>query len=537
LELADVVKSLRLHWRASVASVLLAVAVLALFIVTRNQVQPAKRYQVIVDLLVPAIDAKSGDRPGGVPASLLQGQARAALSTATKNAALDGAKVPAANRGAIAFVFSASATSTTITIGAIAPDPDTATAVATSFSNAYIATRAATVADALKSGASGAKSGLGKLQARVRAVKGEIFGADPALAAKLPNSAGPLLSSTANQNQQNTQTAANPLNQLPVLTPIGTVLLVVEYDELLTRIVEAETAYASDTTSALVPQSYAQTVEVGEPAQITKALSKSSKLPEEVILGLGLVLALAAPVLIDRLDHSIRTAKTAAVAFDSIVLTSIPPVSRKEQRELVLPGTPSDGAYRALAATSIATDRLPEAIVVTSPTGTVQDTVAANFAAALAGLGLRVVLVATEARQAWFLDASDPVETGLPFPQLLDLAHRGVLDGALPRALVKTRLDKLLVLPPPNEEDRDVRLDGLRPLLAALSTSDVDVTVIAGPAVLEDPNATILSWTTRSVLWAFETGDVTEAQAKEAASRVALAGASSFGIAMVNAKT
>ena len=156
---------------------------------------------------------------------------------------------------------------------------------------------------------------------------------------------------------------------------------------------------------------------MGEPAQITKALAKSSKLPEEVILGLGLVLALAAPVLMDRLDHSIRTAKTAAVAFDSIVLTSIPPASRKEQRELVLPGTPSDGAYRALAATSIATDRLPEAIVVTSPTGTVQDTVAANFAAALAGLGLRVALVATDARQAWFLDTCEAAESGLPFPQ------------------------------------------------------------------------------------------------------------------------
>jgi Mrp family chromosome partitioning ATPase len=166
----------------------------------------------------------------------------------------------------------------------------------------------------------------------------------------------------------------------------------------------------------------------------------------------------------------------------------------------------------------------------------VQDTVAANFAAALAGLGLRVALVATDARQAWFLEASDAAESGLSFPELLELADQGRLDGALPRGLVETRLDNLLVMPP-GAEDREVSLDGLGPLLEALATSGVDVTVIAGPALLLDPNATILAWITRSVLWTFETGEVTEAEAKEAASRLALAGAAPFGIAMVSGKT
>ena len=77
----------------------------------------------------------------------------------------------------------------------------------------------------------------------------------------------------------------------------------------------------------------------------------------------------------------------------------------------------------------------------------------------------------------------------------------------------------------PGAQGQDVSLDGLGPLLEALSSSGVDVTVIAGPALLEDPNATILAWITRSVLWAFETGEVTEGEAKEAASRLALAGA------------
>jgi Mrp family chromosome partitioning ATPase len=269
--------------------------------------------------------------------------------------------------------------------------------------------------------------------------------------------------------------------------------------------------------------------------QITPELP-SPVVPAAVFLAIALALALVVPILMDRVDHSIRTAKTAAIAFDSVVLTSIPAASRKVQRAMAAPGTPWDGAYRALAATSIATDRLPRAILVTSPTGMVQDTVAANFAAALAGLGLRVALIGTDARQRWFLDTSDAGEARLSFPELLEMAHQGRLDGALPRGLVPTRLDNLLVMPP-GESNREVSLDGLGPLLEALSTSGVDVTVIAGPALLEDPNATILAWITRSVLWAFESGELTEAEAKEAASRLALAGASSFGVAMVNAKT
>ena len=77
---------------------------------------------------------------------------------------------------------------------------------------------------------------------------------------------------------------------------------------------------------------------------------------------------------------------------------------------------------------------------------------------------------------------------------------------------------------------------GLRGELA-LSDADIDVTVIAGPALLEDPAATILAWSTRSVLWVVESGNVTETEAHEASNRLALAGASAFGVTLVEAKT
>ena len=62
------------------------------------------------------------------------------------------------------------------------------------------------------------------------------------------------------------------------------------------------------------------------------------------------------------------------------------------------------------------------------------------------------------------------------------------------------------------------------------------MTVVAGPSLLEDPNATIFAWTTRSVLWTVEAGRTTQAEAKEAAARLDLAGASAFGVVMVSAR-
>jgi Mrp family chromosome partitioning ATPase len=521
LELADVVKSLRLHWRVSVACVLLGIVGLALFLVTRNQVRPANRYRVEADVLVPAID-KQGKQPANVPVNLLQGnQNRVALSPATKKAALGASKLSKKDSGRISFFFHGAANDPTIKLGVVARDPKIATKVAVNFEDAYIATRRQTVANGLKGAARASASSLRVLTERLKVVRAELQKADPTILKGLPITPG---------------TSGKASAPLTFATPLPIVLLVVEHQELLARIFGAEKDYAKNATSSILASSFATPIEVGSAVQLTPPLP-SSKLPALAFLGVGLLLALVAPIVMDRLDHSIRSAKTASIAFDSIVMTSVPPGARKLFHSLAPPGTPQDGAYRALAATSIATDRLPAAIVVTSPTGTVQDTVAANFAAALAGLGLRVALIATDFRQSWFLDtASDPEASGVPFPDVLELAHRGNLDGMLPSSFVKTRLDKLMVLPP-GEEDREIRLDGLRPLLENLSTSDVDVTVIAGPAVLEDPNATILAWTTRSVLWAFETGEVTEAEAKEAASRVALAGATSFGIAMVNGKT
>ncbi len=307
-----------------------------------------------------------------------------------------------------------------------------------------------------------------------------------------------------------------------------------ERSELETRIAEARDTYADSSAETLVPQTFSQVVERPRPVLITAELPSDTQ-PIAVGVGIGILLALALPILMDRIDHSIRDARSANKAFDTPVLSAIPATTRPHQFELAQPGSSHDAAYRSLAATSIATDKLPRAIVVTSPVGEIQDSVAANFAAALAGLGLKVALVPTQDRHAWFLDLAEwQVPENLP--DVLALAQAGQLNGQVSESLIPTSTNNLWVLAAPSAGD-EALLEGMPSLLESLTNADIDVTVIAGPALLEDPSATILAWSTRSVLWVVESGTVTEQEAHEACNRLGLAGAEAFGVTLVEGKT
>ena len=165
--------------------------------------------------------------------------------------------------------------------------------------------------------------------------------------------------------------------------------------------------------------------------------------------------------------------------------------------------------------------------MVTSPADATQDAVAANFAAALAGLGLTVALVGTVPQQRWFLH-DDEDTGGLAFQRLA-----GSCFDLRPRLGRRDNIDNLYIVPP-SDEPHELLLDGLPPLLEALTTSGIDITVIAGPPLLDDPQATIIAWSTRHVLWAVELGQVDKSDAQLAADRLELAGVEPFGIALVN---
>jgi hypothetical protein len=177
--------------------------------------------------------------------------------------------------------------------------------------------------------------------------------------------------------------------------------------------------------------------------------------------------------------------------------------------------------------------------MVTTPTGDIHEEVAANFAAALAGLGLRVALVTTSPDQQWLLTPFNaPAAGATDLPEMLALAHAGRLNGQLQSRLpVSSAIPTLVAIPPGDDREMALPFDGLPPLLDALVRSGIDVAVIAGPALLDSADGTIVAWATRSVLWAVQAGELKEKDAALAAARVDLAGVEPFGVALVGEET
>jgi Mrp family chromosome partitioning ATPase len=529
VELADVITSFRRHWRAAVGSVVLVAVGLGLFLFLSDQTRPPERWRGAVQILVPSRD-QDGNLPEGVPPMLLQGQSAIALGPNVTDNALAGTGL---DQGDVSFDFETNERGDVYTLTVTAPTEEDAQAVADGYASAYVAARRALVARGSSGASQGAQLSLSVLQDRFNKVEAALRRLDPDLLARLPDSAQPANEpdGTRPTNEDaGTDEGATALD-LPASTPLEIQLLVYERQDLLQKIEAARRNYAQGMTGSIVPQSFAQTVERAVPEDITRE-PLSPLIPIGAAVGLAVLVALGVPVLLDRIDHSIRDSQAASTALAAPVLSTIPAVPASRKKTLARPGSPAGHAYRALATASVATDQLPRAIVVTAPTGQMQDTVAANFAAALADLGLRVVLVPTDGRQGWYAEAP---EGALTLPDFLALAYTGRLNGEVPHQLQPTPVENLRIVPH-SDTEADALIDGLPPLLRSLADGGVDVTVIAAPSILEDPAATILAWSTRSVLWVVETGEVTQQQANEAAAKLEMAGASPFGVAVVDRK-
>jgi Mrp family chromosome partitioning ATPase len=523
VQLADVMISLRRHWRAAIASVVLVAIGLGVFLFLRDQTRPPDRWEASVQILVPARDDK-GNLPEGVPPMLLQGQTAIALGDGVTSDALSAAGIPDDAHDDMTFDFGSNERGDISVLTVTAPTEEQAQSLANSYATAYIAARRDVVAEGSRGSSQGAQISLSRLQERFNEVETELGRLDPELLATLPDAVEPAEGDTASATEDEP-----PAVDVPASTPLEIALLVSEREELLRRIAAARQTYARGSNDALVPQPFATIVERVAPENVTPA-PPTPLIPIGVAVGLAALLALAVPVLLDRVDHSIRDSHAAGTALAAPVLSTIPAPPSSHRETLARPGSPGGHAYRTLATASVATDQLPRAIVVTAPVGRMQDTVAANFAAALADLGLRVVLVPTHSRQSWYADAPEGV---LTLPDFLALAHTDRLNGEVPHQLQPTPVDNLRILPH-GEAEADALIDGLPPMLRSFADGGVDVTVIAAPSILEDPSATILAWSTRSVLWVVETGEVTQQQASEAAAKLELAGASPFGVAVVD---
>jgi Mrp family chromosome partitioning ATPase len=529
VQLADVITSFRRHWRAAVGVVLLVGIGLGAFLFLRDQTRDPDRWLASVEILVPARD-ENGERPEGVPPMLLQGQSTVALSAATTGRALSAVGIEGDARDDVTFDYRSNERGDIITLSVTTPTEDQADALAGSYGWSYITSRSQAVASGSRGAAEGAKSNLGALQERFADVEAALQQVDPELLAGLPDTAE-VDDEAATSGDDQVGLDVPPAVDIPATTPIETQLLVYERQSLLQRIEATRRAAAQNSTDVIVPRPYASIVERVAPENITPE-PPTALIPIAVGIGVAVLLAFAVPVILDRIDHSIRDSHTAGSALAAPVLSTIPAPAPSRLESLARRESPGGHAYRTLATASVATDQLPRAIVVTAPVGQMQDTVAANFAAALADLGLRVVLVPTDRRQAWYADAP---EDALTLPDFLTLAYTGRINGEVPHQLQPTPVDNLLILPH-GDTGADSLIDGLPPLLRVFAEGGVDVTVIAAPSILEDPSATILAWSTRSVLWVVEVGEVTQQQASEAAARLELAGASPFGVAVVDGK-
>jgi Mrp family chromosome partitioning ATPase len=523
VQLADVISSFRRHWRAAVGSVVLVGVGLGLFLFLRDQTRAPDHWQAAAEVLVPARD-DAGNLPEDVPPMLLQGQSSLARSSRVIDAALANAGLDKEDPDNFTFDVQSNERADIFTLGVTAPTEEQARDLANGYAVAFSATRRQMAAARSRGDSQSAETALTRLQQRFTEVEAALEQIDPELLASLPDTAEPVEEDTATAEQ-------GPGVELSATTPIETQKLVYERQDLLRKIESARRTYAQGTTDAIVPQGYATIVERVPPEDITPE-APSPLIPIGVAVGVAALVALGVPVLLDRIDQSIRDSQAAGAALAAPVLSTIPAPPPSRLDTLARPGSPRSHAYRTLATASVATDQLPRAIVVTAPVGQMQDSVAANFAAALADLGLRVVLIPTHSRQAWYADGPDGA---LTLPDFLALAYTGRLNGEVPDELQPTPVDNLRIIPH-GDTEADALIDGLPPLLRAFTEGGVDVTVIAAPSILEDPSATILAWSTRSVLWVVQTGEVTQQQASEAAAKLELAGASPFGVAVVDGK-
>ena len=541
MELSDVGAALRRHWPIALVLLVLIPPAMALYIVNRDDTRPPDRYSTSADVLIPTrADPESNNNRResvsvAIPPVLFQGQTELALSPATRNVALQMAGLDPNTTTGITFTARLNSTFSVIQLTVSAPKPDLAADVLEQYVLAYREARRQSVLDAAVQDASYDTELIETLGKRLFAVGGRIAALGLAVPPVVPDGT-PVVAPEASLNRG--------------------VPLLYERNALINEITRRQVDLSLQATRTLIPQTYSTLVQKRSAARVVPR-PPSPLIPLlEILLG-GILLALAVPVVVDKLDSTITEARAAPGTLRAGLLGTIPFMPRRLHRGYAPPGSTWDGAFRSLAATAISTDRLPKALMVSAPTGSTQDTVAANFAAALAGLGVTVALVATVPRQDWFLDEDyassdddssdelDPDEAVVPavaadavitLPQMLEEARNGTLVGDVRARLATRGLPNLYVIPP-GDEEIDLSLDGLPPLLDVLARSEIDVTVIAGPALIEDPNAQIIAWSTRHVLWALEMGRVNARDARLAADRLELAGVEPFGIALVNRHT
>ncbi|MDQ1457177.1 MAG: hypothetical protein QOH28_2797 [Actinomycetota bacterium] len=534
-----------------------------MFVFTRERDKPPVRYRAIVTVQIAAASSTPKESGGGkkattttAPVVTTSGVGKLATSAPVRAAALRGAHV-APTIKTIGFRANVLAGDQYVTLAVTAPTRVLASTVATSWGKAFATARKKAAHDNVL-------AQQRQLHQQALLLHDELLAVDLKLAKLLPGIYGGVFridrgfgTSAAKQPPSASSSGAGDVPKVPDGASTYVLNLALERPQLIQQITDVGTKTAELTLTNVTPDAFARVLNQ-TPAQLA-VKGRPVKIPAAAGLLGGLALGLAAAVAVDRRDRRIRDPRAAATAFGAPVLSLVPWTSRSDYVILSDPLSNAAEAYRGLAATSIATDRLPKAIMVSTPHGDAHEDVAANYAAALSRFGLKVALIATGPDQAWYAERFDGVHNGAApdssdhdslregatrgtssehagstFPELLVAAHAGTLNGHLFDQMVSDdRAPNLVVVPPADETPAHLPVDGLPPLLEALADAGIDITVVSGPALLEDADATIVAWATRCVLWAIVEGEITSTEARAAAARLELAGVVPFGVVMV----
>ncbi len=533
-----VLRAIQRRWRLVAGIVLLTAVAVGIFVFGRTHhaarvryrstvtVRVAERVKTSTDLSAAANRRKANTSTTQPVNIALTGPQKFALRSGIRRGALRLSHLRASAR--IGFAANLNDTGDVLSLIVTAPSRTQAQTVGKNWAKVF---RRARVADAKRK----VHESNHRLQVRVTKLHTELQRVDAKLVKLMPIVYHGILRFDAPNGNLPGRTGTGP----PPVPEQGSVYglnLAFERIQLLSSLSSSASQAAANRITLVRPEVFA-TVMAQTPAERIQK-TRSTTLPALGGLFGGLVLALAAALLVDRADRTIRDPEEAALTFSAPVL-SIIPSDGEEFAVLAEPNSLAAEAYRGLAAMSIATDRLPKAMMVSTPTGEAHAQVAANFAAALSRLGLKVALMAMSVDQDWYLEAFTPSINGIArLPELLQRAHSGTLPTGWRDQLPATDFaPNLVVVPPADEPLLHLPIDGLPALLQELSEGGVDVTVIAGPPLLEEADATIVAWATRNVLWAIIPGEVTRAEARAAAARMELAGVTPFGVVMVEPQT
>lgn len=534
----DMVGSLHRHWRIAAGVIFASLLVAIGYYLTRPPAVAEKEFQALAKFVLPTVAStkNTASNAAPVPATpaadlpkvLTHDLLHPALADETINQAKKQGKLQP--DPPVSFKAELNETETVITLTTSSSNKKQANKALVAYADAFTDARAKAVTDDAVNQQRTIQLRLTELNRRQRVIEGQLRPrVDPLPPFVLVNPDG--------SGAGDKKSGGAVILEVPDNTSQHTRLLAYERNSIYSSQIRLEARYGAlslllvgtDPFTELLLLSPADRVEVHTPSPL---------LPMAAIMGIGILMGLAAALFFDNIDNTIHNSLQAETALSSQVFTSIPARHHFED-QYADPGRGGSAAraaaYRQLAATSVATDRLPRALLVTSPTSDSQDGVALNFAAALAGLGLRVALIATTPEQAWFLEPLGHTASNLiRLPDLLALAHNGTIGDTLPARLAKSAdAPNLFIVPPGETEELDLPLDGLAPLLAAMEAADFDVTIVVGPSMLNDANATIFAWSIRNVLWTVETHQVNEGAAREAAAHLELTGGTAFGVAVV----